>query len=135
MVHLNRNTLSEQQLNNLYLQFSSTVAPHNHQHAERILTELLGQEERVMIAKRLAVAVLLVEGTSKYKISRVLKLSESTIEKIAQKLKQGRFDYTLNKVSKTKKDYFAFLSTLDSILHLGGILPHYNGLDRYKHLR
>ena len=135
MVHLNRNALTQQQLHNLYLQFSSTVSPHNPQHAEHILTEILGHEEQVMVAKRLAVVVLLVEGTSKYKISRLLKLSESTIEKIAQRLKQGQFDYTLKKVSKTKKDYFAFLSTLDSILHLGGVLPHYNGIDRYKHLR
>lgn len=134
MVRLNRNILTKKQMDNLYLHFSSAVAPDNPRHAGLVLSELLGQEEQIMIAKRLTTAVLLVEGTSRYKVGKILKLSQSTVEHIAQQLKQGHFDYTLQKISRSKKDYFAFLDALDSILHLGGILPHYNGLSRYKSL-
>jgi len=134
MVHLNNNNLNKRQLSDLFIQLASTIAPKDSQRANDTLTELLGTEERIMIAKRLAVVVLLIEGASQYKIGNLLKLSQSTIAHISEKLADGHYKVTLNNISKTKKDYFAFLNTLDSILHLGGILPHYNGLDRYRSL-
>lgn len=135
MVRLNRNTLNEKQHNDLFQQFARTVSPVDSDHADTVLSELLGTEERVMVAKRLAVIVLLVEGTSMYKIGQLLKLSQSTVEHISQKFEKGHYDHTLQYISKTEKDYFAFLDILDNILHLGGVLPHYNGLDRYRSLR
>ncbi len=132
MVHLNQNNLSKKQLDDLFTQLSSTIAPADQQRAGCILTELLGIEERIMIAKRLAAVGLLAEGASQYKIGNLLKLSQSTIAHINEKLESGQYNVTLKNVSKTKKDYFTFLNTLDNILHLGGILPHYNGLDRYR---
>ena len=135
MVRLNRSVLSKKQLDDLFKQLAKTISPDNYAHADSVLTELLGREERIMLAKRLAIVVLLVEGASMYKIGRLLKLSQSTVGQVSRKLEKGHFDNTLSKVSKTKKDYFAFLNTLDNILHLGGILPHYNGLDRYRGIR
>lgn len=135
MVRLNRNKLSKKQLNDLFKQFAFTVSPKGSEHAERILTELLGAEERIMLAKRLAAIVLLIEGTSMYRVGQLLKLSPSTVEHMAEKLEKGECKHFLDHVSRTKKDYFAFLDTLDSILHLGGLLPHYNGLDRYRYFR
>ncbi len=41
---------------------------------------------------------------------------------------------TIILLQKNKRDYLAILDTIDSILHLGGILPHRVGLDRYKNL-
>lgn len=134
MVRLNQNVLDQQQLDGLFRQLSTEVAPHDPNRADQVLTEVLGTEERIMIAKRLAVVVLLVEGTSMYKIGKLLKLSQTTVEHLSKRLEDGHFDKTLNNVAKTKKDYFAFLDTLDNILHLGGLLPHYNGLDRYRNL-
>lgn len=134
MVHLNQNTLKEKQLDDLFFQFSSVIAPSNEKSANTILTELLGFEERIMIAKRLAVVVLLAEGASQYKISNLLKLSQSTIANIAKRLESGQYESTLKNVSSTNKGYFEFLKTLDRILHLDGLLSHYNGLERYKGL-
>jgi uncharacterized protein YerC len=134
MVRLNRNALSKKQLDDLFTQFAKAVSPKDFKHTDLVLTELLGKEERIMLAKRFAVVAMLVEGVSMYKIGQLLKLSQSTVEHISKKLQNGHFDYMLKKISKTKKDYFAFLDTLDNILHLGGILPHYNGLDRYRFL-
>jgi DNA-binding NarL/FixJ family response regulator len=135
MVRLNKNFLDQKQINDLILQLAKVISPSDYSHTNVILSELLGNEERIMFAKRLAVVILLTEGTSRYKVSQILKLSQSTVEKTAKKMEEGHFDTVLKKVGRTKKDYFAFLDTLDSILHLGGILPHYNGLDRYKAIR
>lgn len=134
MVRLNKNTLNQKQIDNLFLQLAKVIAPSDSTKAKLVLSELLGSEERIMLAKRLAAVILLAEGTSRYRVSQILKLSQSTVDAIYTKIELGRFNTVLKKVARTKKDYFAFLNTLDAILHLGGILPHYNGLDRYRFL-
>jgi len=85
-----------------------------------------------MIAKRLAIIILLSEEFSQYKIAHILKLSESTVSAISQKLSNDKFGTIEKTLGKNKKNYFAILEAIDEVLHLGGMLPHYNGLDRYK---
>lgn len=131
MVRLNSNQLSSQQIERLWLQLAEMAAPKSSTHTAKILREILGHEERIMVAKRLAAAVLLVEGLTPYRIADELKLSQATIHAIREKVEAGGFSTSLQYISKTKKDYFSFLDTLDKILHLGGLLPHYNGIDRY----
>jgi uncharacterized protein YerC len=134
MVRVNKNLLPAKDLNKLYRQFDVTLAKLDTHAASAFMSELLGPEERITIAKRLAAVVLLVEGYSEYKTAKLLKLSPTTTEKIATKVKLGKYQGLLKILGKSKKDYFKFLETLDNILHLGGILPHYNGLDRYRGL-
>jgi len=88
-----------------------------------------------MLAKRLAIIILLLEDKSLYRIASILKISPTTANKIKYKLDTGEFDKIITLLGKNKKEYFALLDTLDSILHLGGILPHYNGLERYKYTK
>ncbi len=135
MVRLNQNEINQKQLEKLFSQLAAVVSPKDSHRAASVLSELLGKEERIMIAKRLATVFLLTEGMSRYKIGQTLKLSQSTVDHINEKLACGRYDTILRRVSKTKTNYFAILETLDDILHLGGILPHYNGLDRYRGMR
>jgi Trp operon repressor len=135
MVRLNKNNLSKKQTDELFTQLAKVISPSDSTQAELILSKLLGTEERIMLAKRMAVVILLAEGVSRYKISQILKLSQSTVDTVFDKSKEGHFDVVLRRIACTKKDYFVFLDVLDSILHLGGILPHRNGLDRYKHIR
>ncbi len=130
MVRLNSTQLSEAQLVQLFSQFSRAVASLSGSEAGSFLCELLGHEEHVMLAKRFATIVLLVEGVSKYRASRILKISPSTAEKVHAKLEKGEYKQLLKTLGKDKKEYWDILNTLDSILHLGGILPHYNGIDR-----
>lgn len=130
MVRLNKNTLTEKQLNNLFKQFVTIVAPKQPTESTRILKEILGSEEQIMIAKRIAIIVLLLEGKSLYAISNMLKISPSTAEKVQNNLANDCYEAIIQRLHHSKKDYFAILNTIDSILHLGGILPHYNGPDR-----
>lgn len=135
MVRLNKNQLTEQQLTALYSQMSGALGALDAKSADKFFSELLGYEERIMLAKRLAIIILLLEGASLYKIGNVLKVSSATAEKVRRELDAGKYGHTIAILGKNKKDYFKILDTLDAILHLGGILPHYNGPDRWKHLK
>lgn len=132
MVRLNKTSLRTKQVQDLLEQLAKVFAPQGAQHAHRVLTEILGTEEQIMLAKRLAVIILLSEGFSSSKISHTIKLSKSTVAHIAFKLDRGDYHAVLKSLGKSKKNYFAVLEAIDQILHLGGMLPHYNGLDRYK---
>lgn len=125
MVRLNKNLLTDQQLDNLFSQFAKLLNKKDHAEADDILREILGPEERIMIAKRLAIVVLLLEEQSLYSISRNLKISTATAGRIKLEIDNGRYQNILDKLGKSKVDYFAILDAIDSILHLGGILPHY----------
>ena len=134
MVRLNKHHLHEAQQQKLFTQLSTTLGKLSSDKTGLLLSELLGTEERIMLAKRLAALILLTENKSMYKTAKLLKLSPATTQKIKRQLEEGQYDQTISILGKNKKDYFVILETLDSILHLGGILPHYNGIDRYKHL-
>ncbi len=132
MVRLNKTQLSNDQLTKLADQLSKTFSQLGADKIELLLSELLGPEEKIMLAKRLAILILLLEGRSLYKISQILKVSPTTAEKIKKELDRGGFETLITILSKSKKDYFQILNTLDKILHLGGMLPHYNGVRRRK---
>ena len=134
MVRLNKNLLTNNQLESLFTQLDHSIGKLSAQQAPLFISGLLGKEEHIMLAKRLAAIVLLVEGKSLYRTADILKISPTTAEKLKYKLDRGELDHLLSMLGKNKKEYFSFLQKLDSILHLGGILPHYNGLDRYRNL-
>lgn len=125
MVRLNKKFLTDQQLDSLFSQFSKLLNPKNQDGVDDILREILGPEEKIMIAKRLAIIILLMEGHSLYSISRNLKISPATAQKIKFRVDTNRYQNILLRLGKSKTDYFAILEAIDSILHLGGILPHY----------
>ena len=81
MVRLNKNLLTEQQLDDIFLQFTKIMNDGRDSNTNEILHEILRKEERIMIAKRLATIILVVEGKSLYSISRSLKISPTTAEK------------------------------------------------------
>ncbi len=134
MVYINRHELTKKDLDLLFLQFDTLLGKLNQKAIHTFLSELLGREERIMLAKRFAAIILLVESTSEYKTAQLLKLSPTTTGKIASEIEHGTYSGIVTLLQKNKRDYLKILETIDSILHLGGILPHYNGLDRYRNL-
>jgi uncharacterized protein YerC len=126
MVHLNRHELEQTQLKRLLEELGKTVTSLRSGHSNMFLSELLGAEERIMIAKRLAIIVLLLEEYSLYEIGNLLKVSPATASALKKRLDQGELDHVVKEISKNKRTYLDLLTALDSILHLGGLLPHYN---------
>src|SRR5690606_17399464 len=106
-----------EQLRSLFAQLHGALGKSGEAEVKDFLSELLGSEEQIMLAKRLAAIVLITEGYSFYKVSRLLKISSATADKIGFKLKRGDYDHILRVVGKSRKSYFDFLNTLDSILH------------------
>jgi uncharacterized protein YerC len=132
MVRLNKNQLTEEQLNGLFIQLSSTLGTLQTPNVTSFLTELLGYEERIMLAKRLACIILLNERVTPYKIAATLKMSPSTVESIRKKITGDSYTKVIKLITKKKTDYVAILETLEWIMHGGGIMPRRYGLDRYK---
>ncbi len=135
MVRLATEELTRLQLEQLFSQLDSALGRLDTHSVHLFIGELLGPEEQIMIAKRLAAVILLHEGNSLYKTSQVLKISTSTAQKISAGLKLGKYDETITLLGKNKKNYLAILDTLDNILHLGGLLPRRYGNDRYKYVK
>jgi len=133
MVNINRNALPQKDAVRLLKRFDHTLAKLECNHLSLFLDELLGKEERLMLAKRLAAIVLITEGYSEYRTSRLLKLSPTTTGILASKIKNGAYDHIIKSLKRKKRDYIALLKTIDSILHLGGFLPHRVGLERYRY--
>ena len=134
MPNISKKKLPDGDLIQLFLQLNKTISQLKITDTNDFLQNLLGKEERVMLAKRFAIIIMITEGFSTYQIAQKLLVSSSTVHTIHTKHKQGKYDQLLSYLQQNKKSYLNIWETLDSILHLGGTLPHYNGLDRYKSL-
>ncbi len=134
MVRVNRHQLPKNELDALLQQFDTTLSKLDRKTTSIFLSEIFGREERLTFAKRLAAIVLIHEGFSEYKTARLLKLSPSTTGTIALRIEQEKYKGTIAALRKNKKNYGAILDTIDTVLHLGGILPHRTGMDRYRGL-
>ncbi len=132
MTNISKSPLSETQEKRLFTQLSTCLSVLNQQKTDAFLSDLLGYEERIMIAKRLAAIVMLIQGQSLYRIATTLHISPATAQKLAQRLDEGEFTSITKLLKKDTHTFMQLLETLDSILHLGGLLPHYNGLERYR---
>ncbi len=89
------------------------------------LEALLGPEEQLMLAKRLAIIVMIHEGYSLYKISDSLKVSPATASKIKFYYDQDHYAPILTALKNNKPVYLAIIQSIDSMLTLGGHLPRY----------
>jgi uncharacterized protein YerC len=135
MARLNKHPLTNKQVEKLFTQLSTSVSRLSASKTDKFLSELLGPEEKIMLAKRLGAIILLSEGGSLYKVSKVLKISTATADRLKNRIDKGEFEELISLVKSNRSDYKKILETLDSVLHLGGVLPHYVGLDRYKFLK
>ena len=131
MARIAKRKLSHDHLTQLYDQLHSTLGALNKKQTNLFMTELLGPEEKIMLAKRLAVIVMLNENYSLYRTANTLSISSATARTIKLKLKQNKYKHLVTMLTKNKKDYLSILDTIDSILQLGGILPRYGNAGRY----
>lgn len=65
----------------------------NSKEAEEFLSDLLTHTEKIMLAKRLAIAVLLLKGFDYDPIKDILKVSGTTIASVQNQLRFGRKGY------------------------------------------
>ncbi|OIP76810.1 MAG: hypothetical protein AUK16_03085 [Parcubacteria group bacterium CG2_30_44_11] len=132
MTNISKSPLSSAQQKKLFTQLSICISTLNKEKTDTFLSDLLGYEERIMIAKRLAAIIMLIQGQSLYRVAITLHISPATAQTFALRLEAGEFTSITKLLKQDKHTFVNLLNALDSILHLGGLLPHYNGLDRYN---
>lgn len=88
--------------------------------------ELLSETERVMIAKRLGIIVMLMRGESFASIKNQLGVTNQTVLRMYKALKAGKFKQLTKFIRRQDKQ--------SDIFNLFGLLPHVAGTGRYDFL-
>jgi uncharacterized protein YerC len=102
MPHVSSEPLRREQIDQLNKNFVRLLAGTIASRREQALSELLTHTERLMIAKRLGMLLLISEGVSTYYISKRLHVSPSTVARFETKVESGAFDKTLIFLKKKK---------------------------------
>ncbi len=129
MTHISKNQLAEADLEKLFEQLGRVLSLINNKTALNFLDDLLGVEEKIMLAKRLAAIVMFIEGNSSYRVWQLLKISPSTAERIKLNYQIGKYKNIENTLKSHKPTYEQFWITLETILQAG--LPP-QGRGRWK---
>ncbi len=129
MTRVSKRELSTSYLKKLHKQLTKTIARLDHGTSTVFIDELLGKEEKIMIAKRFAAIVMLMENNSTYRIAQLLHMSPSTTERLRIQYRNGAYDGIEDMFLKNKKEYEEFWETLEVILRAG--LPP-RGKGRWK---
>lgn len=125
MVNVSKVPLSKRKLAELFAQLNGAIGRLDSRKSELFLASFLGPEEKIMLAKRLAAIIMLHHGQSLYRVADALKVSPTTAKNYKRALQQGTYDELFRALQKRKASYVELIETIDSILHLGGALPHY----------
>lgn len=84
---------------------------------EKLIDDLLSPTERIMLAKRLSIALLLFKSYDQRAIAKILKVSLGTVNKVSLALQNGTGGYTMVLSAVVKQEKFhAFFEKLDDTL-------------------
>lgn len=125
VVRLNRHKLSNTQIDQLFTQLSSLLSHSSEQNVHLLFDKLLGPEEKIMLAKRLAIIVMLEQGYSYNQIADALHISPSTAANLSDRLYDGDVKKIIALIEKEPSIFANIATVLDSILTAGGIMPYY----------
>ena len=122
MAHVSKKKIKKKVADELADQFLEFLSAAPTKQAARILAaELLSQTERVMLAKRLAVVVLLTRGYSFTQIESALGVTRQTVVRIWRDTKEGAYTHIV-RYARRHSRHFKQEVPLDAfirILHLG----------------
>lgn len=90
------NKTIEKQIFNIFYQLIVDIK--SLQEAETIMTDMLSETERQVLAKRLAIAIFLDKGRSYENIKNTLKVSSATIASVQEHMGDPGMQMTLQKV-------------------------------------
>jgi len=93
---------------------------HNKQSLSLVLGELFTPTEKIMLAKRLAIILLLANNIPQHRIVELLKVSPSTVARTSLGIEIGKYENILKVSRKEKMDLEKLVW---NILTVGGIMP------------
>ncbi len=119
MARISKYKLSNQALKTVNNRLVSTLLLADSQSAvQAVLNELLGQEEKLMLGKRVATIYLLHEGVTAYRIAQTLKLSTATVLQMRKRYHRGEYAQVVA-LCQNKKIQKEIWQDIESILRLG----------------
>ncbi len=122
MTHVSKKRIKKDVANELADQFLTFLSLARTNPAASVLAnELLSQTERVMLAKRLSVVVLLVRGYSFTQIEEALGVTRQTVVRLWKETKKGRYEKIM-RYARQHTRHFKKESALDTfirVIHLG----------------
>lgn len=130
MVQISKSPLSKSDEMVLFIQLTQLFSKKSDIEVQGILSNLLGYEEKLMLAKRFAIVVLLWKKQSIYSIAKIVHVSTSTVARIHQNYHAGAYINIIEALDTRNPSIVAILKSIDDVLHLGGILPHYGQTHR-----
>lgn len=121
MPHISNRKIDQVLLNKLLGKLISVLGKaKDKNHLHLILKELLTRTEKTMLAKRLAVILLLSDNIPQHRIAEILKVSPTTVTKMSLLMEIGKYNAILNISKKEKLDLEKIVM---NILTVGGIMP------------
>ena len=119
MTNVSKKLLTKGQLNKLYTQLYKAFAQTTTKTAPGFLEELLGEEERVMLAKRLGAIYLCIIGASAYTIWMTLNMSPTTAQRIYDNYNAGLYETIERTITKNQINFKKACHILETILNAG----------------
>lgn len=132
MTHISKQTLQSKVEEKLLDQFAKFFADQDEFKIKDLFSNLLSKPEQIMLIKRLAIVIMVLEKHSVNSIAQTIVVSDSTVRNIKAKISLGYFDFLIKRYENKKFDGKAFLNLLETLLNAG--MPSL-GKDRWKSLR
>jgi len=127
MPHLSKQKLDSQLHEKLFDELQKLIANTSARESTLVVTTLLTETERLMIAKRFASAFMFSKGYSQYQVWKTLKISPSTAQRLFNAYENGAYS-KLVKIAE-RNSHEKFWDTVELILRGG--MPSM-GKDRWK---
>lgn len=132
MTHVSKQILQDKVSEKLLGQFAKFFAEQDEFKVRDLFSNLLSKSEQIMLVKRLAIVIMVLEKHPTSSIARTVLVSDSTVRDIKSKMSLGHFDFLIKRYENKTFDGKAFLSLLETLLNAG--IPSL-GKDRWKSLR
>ncbi len=132
MSHISKKKLKKKTYFKIKEQFVNFISGYrNKKELEDFLNEFLTETEKVMLAKRLFLILMIKKGYNFSEIERVLRISPSTVVRFWKKHKVDELNVIQQKID-ARKNREKKIKDIDSLIRLG--LPPIAGRGRWKFL-
>lgn len=132
MPHISKKKLNKETITRLNKKLMATFEDaHGKNGLSKIFRELFTYTEKIMLAKRLAIILLLHKEIPQHRIVDMLLVSPSTVAKMSLNLETGKYN-SIIKIVKQRKT--GLLDLIEFLLSGGGLMPPIVGRGRWKRI-
>lgn len=117
MTHVSKFKMKDRVYKRINDNFIKSFVDSGSSHTRAMLQSLLTKTERMMLAKRLAIIVMLDRDYSYYQIMKTLKVSTSTTKRLHKNLESNRYFFMRKRGNR--KGTLGFLDLLEVFLSAG----------------